>query len=133
MRLIDRLGFPFCFYLCLSTRFQIHVEDFCVAMEYGLPPTGGWGMGIDRLTMFLSNKWNIKEVLLFPAMKPTDEMAERLRVIHKKAAPAAPVAPAAAKPAPKAGAKVLALPTGLSAVKTSSFYVLQPPTRPTAP
>ena len=46
-------------------------------MEYGLPPTGGWGMGIDRMAMFLSNKWNIKEVLLFPAMKPTDEQANR--------------------------------------------------------
>ena len=44
-------------------------EDFCVALEHGLPPTGGWGMGIDRMAMFLSNKWNIKEVLLFPAMK----------------------------------------------------------------
>ena len=53
-------------------------------MEYGLPPTGGWGMGIDRMTMFLSNKWNIKEVLLFPAMKPTDEMAEKVRKLHKK-------------------------------------------------
>ena len=41
-------------------------------------------MGIDRLTMFLANKWNIKEVLLFPAMKPTDEMAERLRQINKR-------------------------------------------------
>ena len=51
----------------------MHDEDFCVAMEYGLPPTGGWGVGIDRLTMFLTNKWNIKEVLLFPAMKPTDD------------------------------------------------------------
>mmetsp|Transcript_23511 Transcript_23511/g.21386 ORF Transcript_23511/g.21386 Transcript_23511/m.21386 type:complete len:659 (+) Transcript_23511:24-2000(+) len=57
---------------------QVHDEDFCVAMEYGLPPTGGWGVGIDRLTMFLSNKWNIKEVLLFPAMRPTDEQADRL-------------------------------------------------------
>jgi len=46
-------------------------EGFCTALEYGLPPTGGWGMGIDRLTMFLSNKNNIKEVILFPAMKPT--------------------------------------------------------------
>eukprot|EP00397_Hematodinium_sp_SG-2012_P026807 GEMP01028126.1.p1 GENE.GEMP01028126.1~~GEMP01028126.1.p1 ORF type:complete len:565 (+),score=121.50 GEMP01028126.1:46-1740(+) len=45
-------------------------ESFCTALEYGLPPTGGWGMGIDRLTMFLSNKNNIKEVILFPAMKP---------------------------------------------------------------
>ena len=40
------------------------------ALEYGLPPTGGWGLGIDRLTMFLSNQSNIKEVLLFPAMRP---------------------------------------------------------------
>ncbi|CAB3230895.1 unnamed protein product [Arctia plantaginis] len=47
-------------------------EAFCTALEYGLPPTGGWGMGIDRLTMFLTNNNNIKEVLLFPAMKPDD-------------------------------------------------------------
>jgi glutathione S-transferase len=53
-------------------------------MEYGLPPTGGWGLGIDRLCMFLTNKWNIKEVLLFPAMKPTDEQGERIRALHKK-------------------------------------------------
>ncbi len=44
-----------------------------MALEHGLPPTAGWGAGIDRLAMFLSNKWNIKEVLLFPAMKPTEE------------------------------------------------------------
>ena len=50
-------------------------EDFCRALEYGLPPTGGWGLGIDRLTMLLSNKNNIKEVLLFPAMKPSTEEA----------------------------------------------------------
>lgn len=56
-------------------------------MEYGLPPTGGWGVGVDRLTMFLSNKWNIKEVLLFPAMKPTPEQAERLVKSKKTAAP----------------------------------------------
>jgi len=66
---------------------QILDEDFCVAMEYGLPPTGGWGVGVDRLTMFLSNKWNIKEVLLFPAMKPTPEQAERLAKSKKTAAP----------------------------------------------
>ncbi|TMS13533.1 Lysine--tRNA ligase [Larimichthys crocea] len=47
-------------------------ETFCTALEYGLPPTAGWGMGIDRLTMFLTNSNNIKEVLLFPAMKPDD-------------------------------------------------------------
>ena len=45
-------------------------ENFLTALEYGLPPTGGWGLGIDRLTMFLTDNNNIKEVLLFPAMKP---------------------------------------------------------------
>ena len=48
-------------------------EDFCVALEHGLPPTGGWGLGVDRLAMFLTDSNNIKEVLLFPAMKPIDE------------------------------------------------------------
>jgi len=43
------------------------------ALEYGLPPTGGWGLGIDRLTMLLTDCNNIKEVLLFPAMKPEDQ------------------------------------------------------------
>ncbi|XP_074864675.1 lysine--tRNA ligase isoform X2 [Carettochelys insculpta] len=48
-------------------------DNFCTALEYGLPPTAGWGMGIDRLTMFLTDSNNIKEVLLFPAMKPEDK------------------------------------------------------------
>ncbi|XP_059459919.1 lysine--tRNA ligase, cytoplasmic isoform X2 [Corylus avellana] len=48
-------------------------ETFCMALEYGLPPTGGWGLGVDRLTMLLTDSQNIKEVLLFPAMKPQDE------------------------------------------------------------
>jgi hypothetical protein len=52
-------------------------------MEYALPPTGGWGVGIDRLYMFLTNKWNIKEVLLFPAMKPTDEQQDRMHILKK--------------------------------------------------
>jgi lysyl-tRNA synthetase class 2 len=37
-------------------------ENFCTALEYGLPPTGGWGFGIDRFTMLLADKNNIKEV-----------------------------------------------------------------------
>jgi len=44
--------------------------DFVTALEHGLPPTGGWGCGLDRLTMLLADKHNIKEVILFPAMKP---------------------------------------------------------------
>jgi len=45
-------------------------EGFIKALDYGLPPTGGWGMGIDRMSMFLTDSNNIKEVLLFPAMRP---------------------------------------------------------------
>jgi lysyl-tRNA synthetase class 2 len=46
-------------------------ENFIIALEYGLPPTAGWGMGIDRLTMLLTDTINIQEVILFPTMKPT--------------------------------------------------------------
>ena len=47
-------------------------DNFITALEFGLPPTGGWGLGIDRLTMFLTDSANIKEVLLFPAMRPEE-------------------------------------------------------------
>ncbi|WPG98229.1 lysyl-tRNA synthetase [Acrodontium crateriforme] len=51
---------------------QVLDEGFLTAMEYGLPPTGGWGMGIDRMVMFLTNNYSIKEVLTFPFMKDQD-------------------------------------------------------------
>jgi lysyl-tRNA synthetase class 2 len=51
-------------------------ENFCTSLEYGLPPTGGFGLGVDRLVMFLTNSYNIKEVLLFPAMKPEETKPE---------------------------------------------------------
>lgn len=51
-------------------------EEFLRALEHGMPPTGGIGMGVDRLVMVLADKANIKEVLLFPALRPESD-AER--------------------------------------------------------
>jgi lysyl-tRNA synthetase, class II len=55
--------------VALGESLGFNEEWFCQVLEWGLPPTGGWGMGIDRLVMLITGRFAIKEVLLFPFMK----------------------------------------------------------------
>lgn len=74
-----------------AEEFQILDEDYVEALSYGMPPTAGWGLGVDRFTAFLADQHAIKDVILFPTMKPEGDTHQIVMAPHVESEPAKPV------------------------------------------